>query len=358
MKMTTQTEFGRQDTCVQPKSGPDKWALLSALTDSAESFGLSHRTLGVLRALLTFLPERTLPLQPEAAIVFPSNRTLSNRLNGMPESTLRRHLAHLVRAGIVSRKSSPNGKRYARKIGSQTGLAFGFDLAPLAWRAEEITTTAEMAKMHREQCRVLRDRILTLRQTLLAARIEPNEELSKFLRRKLSKEQLEVIHDELASLVPTVDERPETQYQPLKTSISDSQNERHIQYVSKLDSVSEDIAPADFTLNDLMSKCHETSALFPQTPRSWAELVLLASHLAPMLGIDLPVWHEASQRLGRIQAAIAVLCIHEKLAVIRSPGAYLRSLSKKAVNGRFEILPMLTALKHQGSENCQLTIRS
>ena len=55
----------------------------------------------------------------------------------MPASTLRRLLAVLVEAGLIVRRDSPNGKRYARKgRGGEITLAFGFDLAPLVVRAE------------------------------------------------------------------------------------------------------------------------------------------------------------------------------------------------------------------------------
>ncbi len=56
---------------------------------------------------------------------------------GMPASTLRRHLAVLVDAGLIVRRDSPNGKRYARK--NRAGaieLAFGFDLSPLVVRSD------------------------------------------------------------------------------------------------------------------------------------------------------------------------------------------------------------------------------
>jgi hypothetical protein len=46
-------------------------------------------------------------------IVFPSNRVLAFRADKMKEPTLRRHLQKLVEAGLIIRRDSPNGKRYA-----------------------------------------------------------------------------------------------------------------------------------------------------------------------------------------------------------------------------------------------------
>ena len=48
-------------------------------------------------------------------VVFPSNQQLALRAHGMAPATLRRHLAALVDCGLMIRRDSPNGKRYARK---------------------------------------------------------------------------------------------------------------------------------------------------------------------------------------------------------------------------------------------------
>ena len=120
----------------------DKWALLDALTLAAHAYRLNHRSLAVLRALLTFFPGRDIPAEPGAGVVYPSNRTLSARLNGMPESTLRRHIASLVRSGLIARRDSANCKRFAR-VG---GVVFGFDLSPLAQAAPSLAERASEAR--------------------------------------------------------------------------------------------------------------------------------------------------------------------------------------------------------------------
>ncbi|MGH1414911.1 MAG: plasmid replication protein RepC [Pelagimonas sp.] len=356
MKMTTQTEFGRQDSCVQIPNGPDKWALLKDLSEGADSFGLSHRSLGVLKALLTFLPDRALPLQPNAAIVFPSNRTLSDRLNGMPESTLRRHLGHLVAAGVITRHASPNGKRYARQVRGHVDIAFGFDLSPLAWRADEVADAALLARETRERCKSLRDRLMALRHTLLSHAIEPDQDLNKLLRRKLSPEQLEALIETLVAQLPDVENPVEPVVDTAKMNTAANQNERHIQDTIKSDFDSEGDRSLEMSPEEIMEQCKETQALFPDRVRTWQDLHTIANQLAPMLGINQPVWHEALQRLGQVPAAIAVLSIHERLSTIRSPGAYLRCLGQKAAMGRFSVLPMLKALQHTKAQNCQLTI--
>ena len=90
-----------------------KWKVFRAICIARPQLGVSERALSVLNALLSFYPETT--LSGDDLVVFPSNEQLSLRAHGMPASTLRRHLAGLVDAGLVLRRDSPNGKRYARK---------------------------------------------------------------------------------------------------------------------------------------------------------------------------------------------------------------------------------------------------
>ena len=69
------------------------------------------------------------------------------RAHGPAPATLRRALAQLVEAGIVIRRDSPNGKRYARRgEGGQVEQAFGFDLSPLVARAAEFERLADAVR--------------------------------------------------------------------------------------------------------------------------------------------------------------------------------------------------------------------
>lgn len=110
----------------------------------AEEFDLTRRTLSVLKALMTFLPDRAIAETSGRAIVFPANRTLAKRLNGMPESTLRRHLSRLATLGIVERRDSPNRQRYARRCGGDVQMASGFDLSPC--RQSEIDQLTQLVR--------------------------------------------------------------------------------------------------------------------------------------------------------------------------------------------------------------------
>lgn len=137
----------------------DKWKLMTALSAARPLLGLSDRTLAVLTALVSVLPGRELKADEEQ-IVFPSNAELSRRTQGMADATLRRHIASLVQSGLISRRDSPNGKRYARRgDGGAIETAFGFDLGPLALRSAEIFAMEDEVKADQARARRLRDEI-------------------------------------------------------------------------------------------------------------------------------------------------------------------------------------------------------
>ncbi|TXT42334.1 MAG: replication initiation protein RepC [Methylocystaceae bacterium] len=156
-----------------------KWRLFRALTEAKGPLGVTDRALSVLHALLSFHQETALTL-PEAEgrkggesdspgiVVFPSNRELSIRAHGMAPATLRRHLASLVEAGLIIRRDSPNGKRFARRgQGGEIAEAFGFDLAPLIARAAEIENLAEELRVENRAIALLRERITLVRRDIV-----------------------------------------------------------------------------------------------------------------------------------------------------------------------------------------------
>lgn len=137
----------------------DKWQFLRALTEARDVYALSDRAITVLEALLSFHPEKELD-GSEDIIVFPSNAELSLRTRGMSAPTLRRHIAKLVKTGLLLRKDSANGKRFARKgPGGEVADAFGFNLAPAALMAPEVFEHAEAARAHAAEVRKVRAEI-------------------------------------------------------------------------------------------------------------------------------------------------------------------------------------------------------
>ena len=94
---------------VKPGKSVDKWKVFRDACEARIVLGLTDRALSVLNALLSFYPEQQLS-DERGLIVFPSNSQLTVRAHGITGTTLRRHLAALVDAGLIIRKDSPNGE--------------------------------------------------------------------------------------------------------------------------------------------------------------------------------------------------------------------------------------------------------
>lgn len=152
---------------VSPEASIDKWKLYRWLCEARPKLRVSDRALSVLNALMSFYPKTELS-GSDNLVVFPSNMQLSLRTHGMAETTLRRHLAALVDAGLLVRRDSPNGKRYVRRDrGGEIGEAYGFSLTPLLARAGEIEQLAASVTAERMLLQRLRERITLVRRDIV-----------------------------------------------------------------------------------------------------------------------------------------------------------------------------------------------
>ncbi len=101
-------------------------------------------------------------------IVWASNHFLMEQ-TGLSLATLRRHIRRLCEAGVISMKDSPNGKRWGRRDGDGVIVeAYGFDLAPLAARAEEFEGLYADLQAERSACASLRNAITVTRRMIRA----------------------------------------------------------------------------------------------------------------------------------------------------------------------------------------------
>lgn len=109
--------------------------------------------------------------QGRRPIVWASNNFLMEQ-TGFSLATLRRHVRRLCEAGLIWMKDSPNGKRYGRRDADGVIVeAYGFDLAPLAARAEEFTALHAQLTAERQFCKSLRN-TLTVTRRVIRAKIE------------------------------------------------------------------------------------------------------------------------------------------------------------------------------------------
>lgn len=350
----------RHATLMQPAPGThvNKWAILRDLVAGREAFDVTDRDLTVLQALVSFHPGNDLD-DPARLIVYPSNAAICERLNGMPCSTMRRHLARLVQAGLILRNDSPNGKRYVRRssLGEQR---FGFDLSPLSQRAGEIQAAAQQARDVATVIAGLRDDISLMRRDVTGLldlvegqalpRSDQHRDLvalaARTLRRRLGLAELSALRADLAAALSDI-RGAMADCQTDDLSIRDSQNEQHYQSSDKEESESErgeeeDIClphseQPDLALACVTSACRDIVHFSSHPIRDWPGLVSAADQVSPMMGIEPSVWLLAKQKMGAACAAAALAAILQRFAQIRSPGAYLRTLASKAEAGQFSI---------------------
>lgn len=382
MEYTPVSSFRRPIRLVQLKhhaeaSRPDtpavsKWEALRRLATARQHYGLSDRDLTVLQTLLGFHPETEIGGDTMAAIVYPSNKVICERLNGMPCSTMRRHIARLVDAGVIQRRDSPNGKRYVRR-GAGPKLPFGFDLTPLAARFAEFTKIATEIEATEARRKRLRDTVSLMRRDLAGyvdygISIDPNlpvwdrlDDLARLtardLRRKLGLEDLVQLQTKLhAALEEAALHIDAPSAKELSTSIAESeqhhQNSNKEYFDEKEIEVVEEPTSMEATkhqpppLRQVLSNCAEIQTYSADDVRNWNDLIRLADTVSPMMGIEPKVWTAVKFQMGQSQAATVLAAMLERFATIQSPSAYLRVLGKKAELGIFSSAGMIRALKN------------
>ncbi|AVC45670.1 MULTISPECIES: plasmid replication protein RepC [Rhizobium] len=364
---------------IKPGKTADKWKVFRDASEARELLGLQDRSLAVLDALLSFHPDTELR-QDAQLIVFPSNTQLTLRAHGIAGATLRRHLALLVEAGLIVRKDSANGKRYARKDkAGAIDSAFGFDLSPLLMRTDELAMMAQQVVADRFALRRAKENLTICRRDvrkLISAAIEEGASgnwenieamyvgLVGRIPRAPTLSDVNSILDEMELLLQEAVNILEMQQKDENNSTNGDQSERHIQN-SNTDSINElepsseneqgakavdDDRPKrepvrNFPLGMVMRACPEIAIYGPGGAiGSWREMMGAAVVVRSMLGVSPSAYQEACEVMGPESAATAIACILERAGHINSPGGYLRDLTRKAARGEFSLGPALMAL--------------
>lgn len=361
-----------------PDAVVHKWQVFRAICEGKGALGVSDRALAVLNALLTFHPETVLTGETDI-IVFPSNEQLMLRAHGMAPATLRRHLALLVDCGLIIRRDSPNGKRYARKgQGGAIENAFGFDLIPLLARAAEFEVLAEAARAARQALLQVRERITLCRRDIVKMIATGVEEgvpgdwaafqaaysgLVAQIPRTATVSELEPLAGALQALADDVRMLLESHVQAIKMNGNESQNERHIQNSnSKPTPELEPSLPVSWTpaavpplekerspqrsypLGMVLDACPDMIDYAKNGIRSWQDLLDTANLVRSIIGISPSAWEAANAVFGPVDAAIVVAAILQRGDAIKSAGGYLRNLTEKGRAGQFSLGPVLMAL--------------
>ena len=357
-----------------------KWKVFQTIREAREMIGATDRALAILNALLSFHPETEITGDGEL-IVWPSNEQLMARANGMPATTLRRHLAVLVDCGLIIRRDSPNGNRFARKgRGGQIEQAYGFDLSPIVARAEEFAELAETVQTEKRAYKAARERLTLLRRDIVKmidAGIEEGvpgnwgkmtrtyQGIIGRLPRTAPRQFLEDICEDLDLLWIEIRDVLESFTKTQNPDANESHSGCHIQN-SNPESLSDSenssgkyeeaatfaetanvrsLPKRDLPLGIVLDACPNLRELGQGGQiRHWRDLLAAAEAARPMLGVSPSAWKEALEVLGEQQAAITLAAIYERSAQINNAGGYLRSLTERARDGKFSTWPMVMAL--------------
>lgn len=365
----------------------DKWQIYRNLCEGKSIVGIGDRALAVLNALLSFYPDSELS-EENGLIVFPSNAQLSLRAHGMPDSTLRRNLAELVNCGLVIRRDSPNGKRYARKgRGGEIEEAFGFSLVPLLGRAQEFEAAAERVRADNRALRLMRERITLYRrdiQKLVEAAVEEDvpgdwgglwrrfRAVVETIPRRACIAELGPIVADLAALRDDVDKLLEIHMESTNPSGNESQSERQHSN-SNTDSIFEfepaleksgatgepltrtAEPPKTYPLGLVLKACPEIADYAVDGIGNWRDFMITAAQVRGYLGVSPSAYEDACHVMGQEIAAVVIACILHRAQHIDSAGGYLRALTEKARAGQFSVGPMLMAALRANGATARMT---
>jgi len=358
----------------------NKWKIFRAITEARELVKVSDRALAVLNALLTCIPETVLTPGKDL-VVFPSNASLTERTHGMAGTTLRRHLFALVGAGLIIRKDSPNGKRYARRgVDGSIDQAFGFDLTPIVARAEEFERLAEGVRSDRRAAALARERITILRRDISKMIAIGTEErapgdwpslyrrfvaLSGRLPRSITPAMVEPLAERLRDLANEVGKLLDdhvsaqnldgndihfgAQYQnsntePLTESEPSFRGSRGQNPTPPLPTEPGRGRPIAFPLGLVLKACPDIADYARHGIAEWRDLIATAALVRTVLGVSPSAWEEAVEAMGEADAAITIAAILQRGAEVKSAGGYLRGLTTKARAGTYSIGPIVMSL--------------
>lgn len=371
----------RQTDMDEIKAGKtaDKFKVFRDVSAAMDLLGMQSNSLAVLDALLSFYPGNELRHGAQL-IVFPSNAQLCLRAHAMAGATLRRHLALLVEKGLIVRKDSANGKRYARRDGKgDIEAAYGFDLSPLLARAEEFAHLAQQVFADRAALRQAKESLTICRRDvrkLITAAMEEGadgdwqrvEAIYVGLVARIPRaptlmttvgllEEMRMLRDEVVNRLKThtILDKDSTSDTHTEQHIQNSETESYIEFepgsrrvqgeMSKASRDPSRLPPKSLPLGMVLKACPQIIDYGPSgTISNWRDLMSAAVVVRSMLDISPSAYRDACDVLGPDNAAVTMACILERANMITSAGGYLRDLTRRARRGEFSLWPMIMAL--------------
>lgn len=325
---------------------PEKWDILRTVEEARIPLGLKGTTINLLRAMISLLRvDRISPTTDDTHICFASNATLAQRTH-VSVQTIERHVTKLVRAGLIRRVSSANGKRWARRDRhGKVTLATGLSLMPLVDRFKELQRTAADHVEQEHALHLLRDKC-SIALACLKSVIPDHQDMSDFfcqakniLRRKPDTTVLQNLLKEIA-----VEISNHSQHEPDILKANDRLIEGHKETDKNQLVVSTTTQSIEVT----------TSQMENAYPRLCTELRFAKSHhecsrimddLAKQLALK-SAWEKTKEK-GPTLAFLLLGYILERVETIKNYQAYLVTLNKRLANGDMAWTSLLTKPKRR-----------
>ena len=360
-------------------------SLLAAFQEAEPYLGLPPQAF----KLIAWLVKMTKAQDWEAGsrpIAWPSAARQQEFL-GLTASAVKTLNRTLFEAGVFVLRDSPTGKRYGRRDGEGRIVeAYGFDLSPLAFRAEEFIRRAASARAERERLRALRRRASCARrdlaqigETLAGAGALPEgwpqfattaRELAAAARKARSSQaladlvggleaqrmQAEAWAREAPAAAQTIPEEPADRPLTITTNLSDNP----LDTVPDCETSSGEADKLEPMRTETLVYPEELAELAPRLAAhltaphpGWRELVDAAGQgLRRELGVSANLWGEACRALGRQGAAVALAIVSSKPPehFRRGAGGYFAAMVKRAATGELRLDRSLWKLRRERLE--------
>ena len=356
--------------------GVTRWRVAAALRAAARTLGLTGPMLRLLEHYIDLTYDEDWTAGAEPVIIAPLVE-IADHL-GRSERQIRNIERALADRGLLAWRDSGNHHRKGRRD-RRTGrlvYAYGPSLAPLGARALEIVEAARQARAALIAGRRLRIAISALRRRIraeLAAAAEVDAGAAAQLAARLAaipartpagagldtlaarRDALAALAQETAALLGTlspaapaiaaaqISAKPEKTASPTTDTSSDQAMNGYSSGAPPKRDRADAALPIGIVEAAAGPALRMAMAAHDGTPR-WRALVEAATRVAPLLGVDAALWGAACLRLGRTDAALAVLVIERGAArppgdpdAIRQPPAYLRGMMARAARGELRL---------------------
>jgi len=292
--------------------------------------------------MLSFIKgDRIHAAQDDGHVCFASNATLAERCH-ISIKSVERHVSLLVRAGLIQRVSSGNGKRWARRDNQgRVTLATGLSVLPLIDRHGEFLQLATAEKAHRDQLALLRDRCtLALRQLRdLIGELTPAVEaiaqhVRKILRRRADEAALTGLLSDLTVEISRIDASCADNSRGSHT-ISEGHKEPY-----KNPNVEKKSSNEGVVTNAEIETAYPKLCAQLRFAKTVSDCERKMDEIASYMVLG-SAWSEAKQ-LGATHSFMLLGYVYERIEFIDKPQAYLRSLLSRLHDDRFSVRTLLS----------------